>query len=101
MAVGYSDNSDYNYSLDVTSDAALTGTYSDITATLKANAAAEEVFAGDLEPLTQYLIVLPVAPAAVNELLKLLKVNISFLSLTTRRRVLAVLPSTLAGMFWK
>lgn len=47
MAVGYSDNSDYNYSLDVTSDAALTGTYSDITATLKANAAAEEVFAGD------------------------------------------------------
>lgn len=47
MAVGYSDDSDYNYSLDVTSDAALTGTYSDITATLKANAAAEEVFAGD------------------------------------------------------
>ena len=47
MAVGYSDNSDYNYSLDVTSDAALAGTYSDITATLKANAAAEEVFAGD------------------------------------------------------
>lgn len=47
MAVGYSDNSDYNYSLDVTSDAALIGTYSDITATLKANAAAEEVFAGD------------------------------------------------------
>lgn len=47
MAVGYSDNSDYNYSLDVTSDAALTGTYSDLTATLKANAAAEEVFAGD------------------------------------------------------
>lgn len=47
MAVGYSDNSDYTYALDVTSDAALTGTYSDITATLKANAAAEEVFAGD------------------------------------------------------
>ena len=47
MAVGYSDNSDYNYSLDVTSTAALSGKYSDITATLKANAAAEEVFAGD------------------------------------------------------
>ena len=48
MAVGYSDNSDYNYSLDVTKDAALTGTYSDITATLKAaDKAAEEVFAGD------------------------------------------------------
>ncbi len=49
MAVGYSDNSGYDYSLDVTSDAALTGNYSDITATLKANAAAEEVFAGDAE----------------------------------------------------
>lgn len=36
MAVGYSDNSDYTYALDVTSDAALTGNYSDITATLKA-----------------------------------------------------------------
>ena len=48
MAVGYSDNSDYNYSLDVTSDAALAGTYSDITATLKAGKKdAEEVFAGD------------------------------------------------------
>lgn len=47
MAVGYSDNSDYNYYLDVTSTAALSGKYSDITATLKANAAAEEVFAGD------------------------------------------------------
>ena len=47
MAVGYSDNSDYNYSLDVTSTAALSGKYSDLTATLKANAAAEEVFAGD------------------------------------------------------
>lgn len=47
MAVGYSDNSDYTYALDVTSDAALTGTYSDITATLKANKVAEEVFAGD------------------------------------------------------
>ena len=50
MAVGYSDNSDYNYSLDVTKDAALTGTYSDITATLKAaDKAAEEVFAGDAD----------------------------------------------------
>ena len=47
MAVGYSDNSDYNYSLDVTSDAALAGTYSDITATLEAGKVAEEVFAGD------------------------------------------------------
>lgn len=47
MAVGYSDNSDYTYALDVTSTAALSGKYSDITATLKANAAAEEVFAGD------------------------------------------------------
>lgn len=47
MAVGYSNNSDYKYKLDVTSDAALTGDYSDITATLEANKAAEEVFAGD------------------------------------------------------
>lgn len=47
MAVGYSNNSDYNYSLDVTSDAAFTGTYSDITATLKEDKVAEEVFAGD------------------------------------------------------
>lgn len=47
MAVGYSDNSDYTYALDVTG-ASLTGkTYSDITATLKANTVAEEVFAGD------------------------------------------------------
>lgn len=45
MAVGYSDNSDYDYSLDATSAVGLT--YNDITATLKANAAAEEVFAGD------------------------------------------------------
>lgn len=49
MAVGYSNNSDYNYSLDVTSETALTGSYTDLTATLKANAAAEEVFAGDAE----------------------------------------------------
>lgn len=47
MAVGYSNNSDYNYSLDVTSDAAFTGNYSDITATLKTGKVAEEVFAGD------------------------------------------------------
>ena len=47
MAVGYSDNSDYTYSLDVTGTAALTGNYSDITATLKAGKVAEEVFAGD------------------------------------------------------
>lgn len=50
MAVGYSDNSDYKYSLDVTSADALTGTYNDITATLKAaDKAAEEVFAGDAD----------------------------------------------------
>lgn len=47
MAVGYSDNSEYTYSLDVTGAAALTGNYSDITATLKAGKVAEEVFAGD------------------------------------------------------
>ena len=47
MAVGYSNNSDYNYALNVAGEAALTGNYSDITATLKENAAAEEVFAGD------------------------------------------------------
>lgn len=48
MAVGYSDNSDYTYVLDVTG-ASLTGkTYSDITATLKdGKKDAEEVFAGD------------------------------------------------------
>lgn len=50
MAVGYSDNSDYTYSLDVTSADALSGTYSDITATLKEGKKdAEEVFAGDAE----------------------------------------------------
>ena len=50
IAVGYSDNSDYNYALDVTG-AGLTGkTYSDITATLKTGKKdAEEVFAGDAE----------------------------------------------------
>lgn len=50
MAVGYSDNSDYTYALDVTG-ASLTGkTYSDITATLKdGKKDAEEVFAGDAE----------------------------------------------------
>lgn len=47
MAVGYSDKSDYTYDLDVTSTDALTGKYSDITATLKAGKVAEEVFAGD------------------------------------------------------
>lgn len=47
MAVGYSTGSDYEYSLDVTSAAALTGNYSDITATLKEGKVAEEVFAGD------------------------------------------------------
>lgn len=49
MAVGYSDNSDYNYDLNVAGKDALTGkTYSsDITATLKAGKVAEEVFAGD------------------------------------------------------
>lgn len=48
MAVGYSTNSDYNYSLDVTSETALTGSYSDLTATLKEGKKdAEEVFAGD------------------------------------------------------
>lgn len=49
MAVGYSDGSDYTYSLDVTGTAALTGNYSDITATLKADKVAEEVFAGDAD----------------------------------------------------
>lgn len=50
MAVGYSDNSDYTYALDVTG-ASLTGkTYSDITATLKdGKKDAEEVFAGDAD----------------------------------------------------
>lgn len=50
MAVGYSDNSDYTYALDVTG-ASLTGkTYSDITATLKeGKKEAEEVFAGDAD----------------------------------------------------
>lgn len=49
IAVGYSDGSDYTYSLDVTGTAALTGNYSDITATLKADKVAEEVFAGDAD----------------------------------------------------
>lgn len=50
MAVGYSDNSDYTYALDVTG-ASLTGkTYNDITATLKdGKKDAEEVFAGDAD----------------------------------------------------
>jgi len=50
MAVGYSNDSDYGYSLDVTSNEALTGSYSDLTATLKAGKKdAEEVFAGDAD----------------------------------------------------
>lgn len=49
MAVGYSDNSDYTYDLNVAGKDALAGTYKDITATLKANKVAEEVFAGDAE----------------------------------------------------
>lgn len=54
MAVGYSSNSDYTYSLDIKSaeQGTLAGAdkvYSDITATLKANTPAEEVFAGDAE----------------------------------------------------
>lgn len=48
MAVGYSDNSDYEYSLNATNAVGLT--YSDLTATLKAGKKdAEEVFAGDAE----------------------------------------------------
>lgn len=48
MAVGYSDNSDYTYLLDVTGTGLTGKTYSDITATLKTGKKdAEEVFAGD------------------------------------------------------
>lgn len=48
MAVGYSDNSDYTYDLDVTGTSLTGKTYKDITATLKADKKdAEEVFAGD------------------------------------------------------
>lgn len=50
MAVGYSNDSKYSYSLNVKDQAALTNqTYSPITATLGANADAEEVFAGDAD----------------------------------------------------
>lgn len=49
MAVGYSNNSDYTYALDVTSTDPLSGNYSDITATLKSGKDAEEVFAGDAD----------------------------------------------------
>lgn len=50
MAVGYSNNSDYTYALDVTSTGALSGDYSEITATLKTGKKdAEEVFAGDAD----------------------------------------------------
>lgn len=48
MAVGYSDNSDYTYALDVTGESLTGKTYDDITATLKTGKKdAEEVFAGD------------------------------------------------------
>lgn len=48
MAVGYSDNSDYTYALDVTGESLTGKTYNDITATLKdGKKDAEEVFAGD------------------------------------------------------
>ena len=48
MAVGYSNESDYEYSLNATSAVGLT--YDDITATLKAGKKeAEEVFAGDAD----------------------------------------------------
>lgn len=47
MAVGYSNNSDYTYDLDVTGTSLTGKTYQDITATLKENKVAEEVFAGD------------------------------------------------------
>lgn len=48
MAVGYSNESDYEYSLNATSAVGLT--YGDITATLKAGKKeAEEVFAGDAD----------------------------------------------------
>lgn len=48
MAVGYSNESDYEYSLNATSAVGLT--YNDITATLKAGKKeAEEVFAGDAD----------------------------------------------------
>lgn len=49
VAVGYSDNTDYNFAQDVKGDASLKGqTYTDITATLNATTKdAEEVFAGE------------------------------------------------------
>lgn len=49
MAVGYSNNSDYTYDLDVTGTSLTGKTYKDITATLKENKVAEEVFAGDAD----------------------------------------------------
>lgn len=50
MAVGYSDNSDYTYALDVTGTSLTGNIYSDITATLKdGKKDAEEVFAGDAD----------------------------------------------------
>lgn len=49
VAVGYSDNTDYNFAQDVKGDASLKGqTYTEITATLNATTNdAEEVFAGE------------------------------------------------------
>lgn len=51
VAVGYSDNTDYNFAQDVKGDETLKGqTYTDITATLNATTNdAEEVFAGDAD----------------------------------------------------
>lgn len=51
MAVGYSDNSDYTYDLNVAGKDSLTGKNysSDITATLNSGKVPEEVFAGDAE----------------------------------------------------
>lgn len=51
VAVGYSDNTDYNFAQDVKGEETLKGqTYTDITATLNATTNdAEEVFAGDAD----------------------------------------------------
>ena len=51
VAVGYSDNTDYNFAQDVKGEETLKGqTYTDITATLNATTKdAEEVFAGDAD----------------------------------------------------
>lgn len=48
VAVGYSDNTDYNFAQDVKGNETLKGqTYTDMTATLAADKDAEEVFAGE------------------------------------------------------